>query len=121
MPVEALVPYYLAAGHSGFLLILIALITAIIAQLIDYGIGYFFSRALIYDLIGEKRYKRSEKTINQYGGLAILLFNLFPLSSPIIVLVAGMFRFNLKKVMLYSFIGLLIKYLVIVSFFNFLL
>ena len=120
MPVEALLPYYLAEGHSGILLVLVALSTAIIAQLIDYGIGYSFSRRIIYDVIGQKRYKRAEKTIHRYGSLAILLFNLFPLSSPVIVLVAGVFRFGVKRVLLYSFIGLLIKYIVIVSFFGFL-
>ena len=118
MPVEVLIPFYLAEGHSGLVLVGLALSTAIAAQLIDYGIGYLASENVIFELIGEKRFKKAEKHIHAYGGWAILLFNLFPLSSPLLTLAAGMVRFSLRKVLFFSIIGLTVKYLAIVYLFG---
>jgi len=39
-----LIPFYLAEGHSGVLLIILAVSTAIVAEFIDYGIGYLASK-----------------------------------------------------------------------------
>ncbi|MBW2999461.1 VTT domain-containing protein [Candidatus Woesearchaeota archaeon] len=118
MPVEALVPYYLAEGHSGIILIVIAVVTAIIAQLFDYFAGHLMSGRIINDLIGHKKYERAWHYIHKYGGWAILVFNLFPLSSPILILAAGMVRFSLKRVICYSLIGLVLKYVAIVYLFG---
>ena len=119
MPVELLVPYYLSEGYSGITLIIIALITAIIAQLLDYSVGFLFSDRYIKYFVSEWRYRKAKKTVEKYGDWAILIFNLFPLSSPIIVLAAGMMKFSLRRVILYSFTGLVVKYIVIVSVFGF--
>ena len=114
LPVEALIPYYLSAGYSGLVLVILAVITGMIAQMIDYSIGYSVSESVIHDIIGKWRYQKAERTIQKYGDTAILLFNFLPLSSPIIILAAGVLRFDFKRVMLYSAIGLLAKYLIIV-------
>jgi len=118
MPVEVLIPFYLAEGHSGVLLIILAVSTAIVAEFIDYGIGYLASEKIIFGLIGEKRYGKAEKHIHAYGGWAILVFNLFPLSSSVLSLAAGMVRFNFKKFIVFSIIGLLVKYIAIVYIFS---
>ena len=117
MPVEALLPFYLREGNSGLDLVLLATATAIVAQLIDYSIGYLFSTDIINSLVGKKRYQKAEKKITQYGYKIIFLFNLFPLSSPIIVLVSGIMRLNLKRVLLYSLTGLTIKNTLIILLF----
>ena len=110
MPVEALVPIYQSEGHAGSTLVLIAVGTAIMAQAIDYGIGRFVSTRVIHDMIGQVRYERFETKINQWGGFAILFFNLFPLSSPNMLLVAGMVRFSARRAFFFSFLGLTLKY-----------
>ena len=112
-PVELFFLYLISLDYNPFSLIFLAIITAMLAQLIDYTIGYFISHTFIVDIIGEKRYEKSRKRIDKYGNLTIFLFNLLPLSSPIIALVAGMLRYKLKSVLFYSFVGLLIKYVVI--------
>ncbi|MFC1753834.1 VTT domain-containing protein [Thermoproteota archaeon] len=114
MPVEILVPYYLAEGHSGLLIIIGAVITAMVAQVFDYMIGYLASSNIIYDLIGRKKYNKAKKTLQKYGDWIILLFNLFPLSSPIAMMAAGMIRLKIRRVFLFSFIGLVVKYVTIV-------
>ena len=118
MPVELLVPVYQAEGYAGATLILIAVATAVAAQTIDYGIGRAVSARVIHDLIGEERHARFKATIDKWGGWAILFFNLFPLSSPNMLLVAGMTRFSARRAFLYSAVGLTVKYSAIVYLFD---
>ena len=118
MPVEALVPVYQGEGHAGSTLILVAVATAIAAQVIDYGIGRSVKESSIHELIGEKRYARLKGTIDKWGGWAILFFNLLPLSSPNMLLVAGMARFSARRAFLYSAVGLTAKYTAIVFAFG---
>ena len=118
MPVEALVPIYQAEGHAGMTLILIAVSTAIAGQVIDYGIGRAVSDRVIHDLIGEKRYARFKDRIKKWGGWAIIFFTLFPISSPPMLLVAGMTRYSVRWAILCSVAGLTVKYLTIVYLFD---
>jgi len=112
MPVEMAFVYYLSFFDAAQL-IAIAFLTATAAQIIDYFIGFSFSGKFIHYFVGEKRIQRAEKKIQKYGTLTIFVFNLFPLSSPIIALVAGMLKFRFRDLMIYSVAGLLIKYLVL--------
>ncbi len=112
--VELLFIHMVISGYNPYLLIFLALATAIPAQAIDYHIGKLASDKVIRDIIGEKRYEKSRGRIEKYGNPALFIFNVFPLSSPILILVAGMLKYDYKKVLLYSITGLTIKYSVIV-------
>lgn len=112
MPVEAAFIYYLSF-YTKFKLIGVALGTAFVAQLIDYLIGYSFSLKFIHNFVGEKRLIKAEKYIKRYGNLTIFIFNLFPLSSPVIALVAGMLKYKFKDLVIYSLFGLILKYLIL--------
>jgi membrane protein DedA with SNARE-associated domain len=110
MPVEVAFVYYLHTGENFLLLNLIAISTALFSQSIDYLIGYSFSTRIIDKLIGRKRFENAESRIRRYGNAAILIFNLFPLSSPVISLAAGMLKHRIKDALFYTFLGLLTKY-----------
>ena len=114
MPVEVLVPWYLGEGHAGGLLIGLAVGTAMAAQLIDYGIGRLVSDKVVPHLIGRRRLERARDAIERYGRWAILLFNLLPLSSPVLLAAAGVVRFGLVRAMAWSATGLMLKYSVMV-------
>ena len=118
MPVEALVPFYQAEGHAGSTLILIAVSTALAAQAIDYGIGRALSDHVTEELIGEERSARFKALIDRWGGWAILLFNLMPLSSPNMLLVAGISEYSARKAFVLSTLGLTGKYVAIVYVFG---
>ncbi len=121
MPVEALVPLYQSEGHDGGVLAALAVGTAVAAQLIDYGIGRAVSGKVlrfVIGLVGEKRYAKVERAIRRWGNWAIFIFNLFPLSSPNMLLAAGIVRHTLAVTMLYSVSGLILKYLAIVYLFE---
>jgi membrane protein DedA with SNARE-associated domain len=116
-PVELFFLFLIRLSYNAYLLIFLAVTTAMFAQLIDYMIGYFISDKFIVEVLGEKKYESSKKRIEKYGSLTIFLFNLLPLSSPIIALVAGMLKYKLKKALFYSFVGLLLKYILIAIIF----
>ena len=118
MPVEALMPIYQAEGHAESTLIAIALATAAAAQVIDYFIGRAVGDRVIDELIGEERYQGFKAKIDRWGGWAILFFNLFPLSSPNMLLVAGMVRYNVWRTFAFSSLGLLGKYVAIIYIFD---
>jgi len=118
MPVEALIPVYQAEGHPELLLVTLAVSTALAAQAIDYGIGRAFSQRVIDDVIGEARYDRFRAKIERWGGWAILFFNLLPLSSPNMLLVAGIVRYSARRAFLFSLVGLIGKYVEMIYLFN---
>jgi membrane protein DedA with SNARE-associated domain len=98
-------------------MIVVALATATAAQIIDYYIGLSMSTAIVNNLVGEKRILKAEKHILKYGYLIIFIFNLFPLSSPVISVAAGMLKFKFKVFFIYSSVGLIIKYVLLTLIF----
>jgi len=118
MPVELLFIYYLVENFNIPFLLAAALLTAMIAQIIDYALGYWASNKVINKIIGVKKYGKIKLYLDKYGKLTVLVFNLFPLSSSVLALVAGMLRYKFRIFVIYSFIGLLVKYSVIVLLFS---
>lgn len=118
MPVEALVPYYQTEGHPGDVLVLLAVTTALAAQAIDYGIGRAVGTGILEDFLGRERYTKFSGLIRRWGTWAIFTFNLFPLSSPNMLLVAGMSRFGAVRALAWSAVGLIAKYIAIVYLFD---
>lgn len=111
--VEILYIHMITLGYTPFVMVPLAVITAMAAQSVDYHIGKLASDKIIKDIIGEKNYSKYLGRIEKFGNPAIFIFNLFPLSSPILILVAGMIKYDYRKVVIYSFLGLTIKYVVL--------
>jgi len=114
LPVETLVPYYQSLGYPPLTLIIIAVGTGIAAQPLNYAIGYLMSGGITHDLIGEKRFEKMKKHLEDYGNIVIFLFNVTPLASSVLSAVAGMLKYRFRDLMLYSLLGLVIKYMVII-------
>jgi len=72
----------------------------------------------VVSILGQGKYERFNRTIDRHGSWAILVFNLLPLSSPTVILVAGMMRFSLARTVLISAGGLVGKYLTIIYLFG---
>jgi membrane protein DedA with SNARE-associated domain len=112
MPVEMAFIYYLS-WYDKTVLIWFAIVTAIVAQYIDYLIGFTINSQVVTRLVSEKRILRAEKYIRRYGNLTIFFFNFLPLSSPLIALAAGILKFNLRDLFIFSILGLFLKYLIL--------
>jgi len=118
MPVEIAFIYYLKGDINVWLLNAVALATAIASQIIDYLIGYSLSSKIIDRLIGRRRYEKAEDKIRKYGNIIIFLFNVTPLSSPVISLAAGMLKHRKKDALIFSLSGLIVKYLLLTLIFG---
>lgn len=118
MPVEVLFAFYLSLEMNTLLILFVALLTAILAEIMDYIVGRLLSEHFIEKIINRKRYDRFKKYIWKYGALAILLFNLLPLASSVLSLAAGMLKYRFRKFLFYSILGLVIKYLVLIMLFS---
>jgi len=118
MPMELAFIFYLRNGYDPLMLILVAVSTAMAAQIVDYVIGYFLSERIIDRLIGRKRFEKAEDEIRKYGNWAIFFSNLLPLSSPIISLAAGMLKYRMKEALFYSFTGMVCRYLLLTLLFQ---
>ncbi len=118
IPVELAFIYYVPGDINIWVLIGVALGTAIVSQTIDYLIGYLLSTKIIDRLIGRKRYEKAEYKIRKYGNAVIFIFNFFPLSSPVISLAAGMLKLRVKDVLIYTVAGLTLKYVILAFIFN---
>jgi len=111
MPVEVAYVYYLQGDISVPTLYTVAIATALFSQFINYAIGLLVSNRFIDIFIGRKQYIKAEKYIEKYGNVTIFVFNSLPLSSDVISLAAGMLRHRIKDTMIFTFIGLAVKYL----------
>ena len=118
MPVELPFIYYLRTGYDPLILNMVALGTAMLSQVIDYLVGYFFSKGIIDRMIGRRRYEKAETEIRKYGNLTLFLFNFLPFSSPVISLAAGMLKFRANEAFLFSLAGLICRYLLLTLIFH---
>lgn len=118
MPVEIAFIYYLSGDVSVVTLNVIAICTALLAQSIDYLIGFLLSEKIIDRFIGKRRYEKAESKIRKYGNIAIFVFNALPLSSPVITLAAGMLKHRIKDAVIYTVAGLLFKYTMLTLLFG---
>ena len=112
-PVELLFIGMLVEDIDPSILVLLAIGTALMAQSIDYAIGFALSDTVIQKIISERKYRRQRRRIDAYGGATIFVFCLLPLSSPIVVLIAGMVRYPFGKMLAISCSGLASKYLLL--------
>lgn len=110
IPVELAFIFYINAGENFLALNAVALATALVSQSVDYIIGYSLSARIINRLIGRRRYEKAEEEIRKYGNITIFVFNFLPLSSPVISLAAGMLKIRIKEALLFSALGLALKY-----------
>jgi len=110
MPVELAFIYCANNQAEVIPIILVALGTATAGQIIDYFIGYTISSKILTKYLGVRKSERAKSNIEKYGSLTIFIFNLLPLSSPVICLAAGMIKYPFRKVILFSLLGLVFKY-----------
>lgn len=118
IPVEIPFVYYATGNINIWALNAVAISTAILSESVDYMIGLWFSKDIITRLIGTRRYKKAESRIRKYGNIVIFLFNVTPLSSPVISLAAGMIRHPVKDALIFTFSGLVLKYIILTLIFG---
>jgi len=116
LPSEIILPLAGTMAASGVVTILGANIAAaagsILGSLIAYFVGYYGGRPFIfkygkYVLISKDNFLKAEKTFNRYGGTAVLVGRLLPIVRTYISLPAGIAKFNIKRFLMFSMIGMI--------------
>jgi membrane protein YqaA with SNARE-associated domain len=118
MPVELAFIYYLSGDIKVWILISVAMGTSMVSQAINYLIGLLFSRDIINRLIGKHQYIKAEDRIRKYGNIIIFLFNVTPISNDVLSLAAGMLNYRVKDAAIFTFAGLLLKYIILTLIFG---
>lgn len=117
--VELLFVQLIRLGGSPPIFTFVAVVTALLALTLDYLIGYTFSKSFLTKIISERKLLKYQKRIEKYGDIIIFLFNVLPLSSPLLTLSAGLIRYNFRRLIIYSATGLVIKYFVLAIIFGY--
>jgi membrane protein YqaA with SNARE-associated domain len=110
IPAELSILYYLSLGHNPVIVIIITIIGNLSGHILDYLFGMAFGENLLtFFLKGNKIYW-IKGVFEKIGGLIIVIANILPFGAEIVVLVLGAIRYNFKKFLIYSVIGMTTKY-----------
>ncbi len=121
IPSEVTMPFSGFLASSGRLSLVIVILVGTIANLIGsyiaYFIGYFLEETVLLNLIkkygkfiliSKHDYLKSSEWFTKYGNKIIFVSRLLPGIRTIISLPAGVFKMDIKKFTLYTFLGSLI-------------
>ena len=94
--------YFLASltvFSDPFALFAVAVIAAVIGGFINYFLAVFLSKTWVEKQLGKKAVDDARDWFNQWGGVALLLFGVLPLSAVFdpLTFIAGMSRMDVKK------------------------
>ncbi|MFQ6020757.1 MAG: DedA family protein [Candidatus Aenigmatarchaeota archaeon] len=117
IPSEIIMPfsgYLVYLGKFSMIgIIFVGALGNLVGSIISYYIGLKEGRSFIekygkYFLLGHKHIKLSEKWFKRYGTETIFFSRLLPIVRTFISLPAGIGKMNIKKFIIYTFIGSLI-------------
>ncbi|WP_116126744.1 TVP38/TMEM64 family protein [Lewinella sp. IMCC34183] len=97
---------------------LLSVVAVVIASTVGYGIGSGLSKAALTELVGESTEDKLEKTVNDYGMGAVVLFRLAPfLSNDAISFVAGMIKMGYLRFLAATLAGI-VPLTILIAFFS---
>ncbi len=108
-PGELLFLAYVRAGYNLYYVAFIMLFFGMVAQIINYGFGFFLERKLLEQYVKENK-KHFLKSLKKYDSMFIILINLIPLPADILTVLLGMIKYDFRKAMFFSFIGKVLKF-----------
>ena len=121
IPSEITMPFarfFAAVGNLNFLVIvLVGALGNLLGSLIAYYIGYFLEEAVIVNaikkygkfiLVTEHDYNTANRWFAKYGSGVVFFSRLLPAVRTFISLPAGIFRMNIWKFSIYTFVGSLL-------------
>ncbi len=107
-PSEVIFLLYIKTGYNIFYISAVMLFWMMLAQLFNYGFGYFLKETVLEKFVASKKgdYLTSLK---KYDILFIIVLNILPVPADILIVLLGMIKYNFKKGMLYTLIGKTLK------------
>lgn len=119
MPVELVFLYFLNYEYNEYYLVFLCVLTATLAQTINYFIGYFITAKYAEDFISHKKFVKIKKYIKKHQNITVFIINLSTLPSPLVHLAAGMIKLSYFRTIFFAILGLTLKYLIILVLFKY--
>jgi len=121
LPAHFFYVYYILDGADPWMTTLVAVISVSLGRVVNYGIGFFFSRFVRKKILKED-VKTFNKKFSKWGTSLLVVGNFipfFPIEALTVFL--GSVKFNFWKFLLWLLIGKLIELLLLVLFIKFFL
>lgn len=112
LPVEVFYLNFLRNGMHPVLVGTVFIVGILISFTFNYHIGYFFAD-ISKTFIGPKKFYKMKVIINNYGGLAVFLFNATPLSAQPLGVLLGVFKYDRIRFFIYVILGQVTKAVVL--------
>ena len=114
---DELVFYYgLMNGNPLLFSFLAAIFGFMLAQILNYFIGFKLSGFMLH-LVSKKKVYKTKRWINKYGGYGIFVFNIIPLPAPLLVFALGVTKYNFKRLFVIALIAKSLEYTTIIGIF----
>lgn len=111
---EALLIYDIKEGYNIYFLVIVATIGNSLGSLLNYFLGLKGEEYLVEKkLINEKVILKSKSYFDKYGSIS-LLFSWLPIIGDPITFVAGILKYDLKKLLIFVIIAKFSRYLFLV-------
>jgi membrane protein YqaA with SNARE-associated domain len=115
VPVETFYIAVLNKGTVSSLHLLMLFFGVLVSYSLNYIIGLRLSR-FSKNLISPKKFYNTKILVNRFGKWAILFFNLIGLGSQQLTFVLGVFRYNKTRLLVFTAIGQVLKFVLITLF-----
>lgn len=113
-PDEVFFYYALSKNNLIFYTLFSFLAGYLLAQILNYYLGWKASNHVL-NFVSKRKLYQARRYINKYGGVGIFLFNFLPFPAPLLSLGLGIAKYNLKRLLIWSFLGHLLKFLVVIG------
>ncbi|MFA4953650.1 MAG: VTT domain-containing protein [Candidatus Pacearchaeota archaeon] len=115
---DELVFYYgLLNGNPIFLSFVAALTGYMLAQILNYLIGFKISSFMLH-LVSKKKVYKTKRWINKYGVYGIFVFNVIPiLPAPLLIFALGVTKYNFKRLFIITVTAKILEYLILIGIF----
>lgn len=114
---ELLFYYGLLNENPLFFSLFTSLTGYMLAQLLNYFIGFKMSDLMLH-LVSKKKVYKTKRWINKYGSYGIFFFNAIPVfPAPLLIFALGITRYNFKRLFIITTLAKILEYLAIIGFF----
>ncbi len=108
---EALVIFAVTSGLNEFLVLSLATAFSVLASFVSYYLGYYAREKFIKD----KRIIKHQKTFHKYGFWAVFIGGIGVIPLHVLSILAGMWKYDIKKYTVAALIGRFIRFFFFVS------
>lgn len=115
---DELIFYYgLLNGNPLLFSFVTALTGYMLAQILNYFIGFKMSNLMLH-LVSKKKVYKTKRWINKYGAYGIFIFNAIPtFPAPLLIFALGVTKYNFKRLFIITALAKILEYLALIGIF----